>query len=289
MREDTVIEFFRALSNPAVPFLRYAFLAGLLSSAAFGIVGTYVTVNRISYLAGAIAHSVLGGIGLSLFLQNRYDVLWFTPLVGAMVAAIIAAVVVGLVSMYAREREDTVIGAVWAIGMAAGVLLIARTPGYVDPMSYLFGNILILSRQELILVAVLDVVVIIVGIAGYSQFQAVSFDSEFARVRGLHTGFYYFVIVILTAVSIVLLTNVVGLIMIIALFTLPAAVGSMFAHRLWQVMLFATLFTMIFTTVGLALSYTWNLPSGATIIVFSGGIYLMAAAVNAARKKFIRA
>jgi zinc transport system permease protein len=280
-----MVEFIRALGNPAVPFLRYALIAGVLSSAAFGIVGTYITVRRITYLAGAIAHSVLAGIGASLYLREAHGVAWLSPILGAMVAAVVAGAIIGFVSMYAREREDTVIGAVWAIGMALGLLLISRTPGYVDPMSYLFGNILILSQRELVLIAVLDVVVIAVGVIGYNQFQAVAFDEEFARVRGLRTSVYYLAMILMTALSIVLLTTIVGLIMVIALFTLPAAVGAMLARRMWQVMLLATLFTMVFTTVGLGLSYRYDLPSGPTIIAFAGAVYLVATGIKSARRR----
>ncbi|MFP4638717.1 MAG: metal ABC transporter permease [Spirochaetota bacterium] len=281
-------EFVAALSNPAVPFLRYALIAGLLASAAFGIVGTYITARRITYLAGAIAHSVLAGIGVSVYLSEAHDVAWLSPLMGAMVAAIVAGLIIGFVSMYAREREDTVIGAVWSIGMAVGILFLARTPGYVDPMSYLFGNILILSGRELILIGALDVVVIAVGVLGYNQFQAVTFDEEFARVRGLKTSVYFIVLILMTALSIVLLTTIVGLIMVIALFTLPAAVGTMMAGRMWQVMLLATLLTMVFTTAGLGLSYRYDLPSGPTIIVFAGAAYLAAVTLKGLGRRLRR-
>jgi zinc transport system permease protein len=222
---------------------------------------------------------------MSLYLQEAHGVAWLNPILGAMAAAVIAGIIIGMVSMYAKEREDTVIGAVWAIGMALGLLLISRTPGYVDPMSYLFGNILILSQRELILIAVLDVVVIAVGVLGYNQFQAVAFDEEFARVRGVHTTVFYLAMILMTALSIVLLTTIVGLIMVIAMFTLPAAVGAMLARRLWKVMLLATLFTMVFTTLGLGLSYTYDLPSGPTIIAFAGGVYLLATGVKSILKR----
>jgi zinc transport system permease protein len=206
-------------------------------------------------------------------------------MLGAMAAAVVAGSIIGFVSMYAKEREDTVIGAVWSIGMALGLLLISRTPGYVDPMSYLFGNILILSQRELIVIAVLDVVVIAAGLLGYNQFQAVAFDEEFARVRGLPTSLYYLALLLMTALSIVLLTTIVGLIMVIALFTLPAAVGAMLSRTLWKVMLLATLFTMCFTSVGLGLSYSYDLPSGPTIIALAGAVYLLAAALKSLRTR----
>jgi zinc transport system permease protein len=139
---------------------------------------------------------------------------------------------------------------------------------------------LILSQRELLLIAVLDVIVIAAGLLGYNQFQAVAFDEEFARVRGLPTSAFFLALILMTALSIVLLTTIVGLIMVIALFTLPAAVGAMLARRLWMVMLLATIFTMVFTTVGLGLSYTYDLPSGPTIIAFAGAVYLIATGIK---------
>ncbi|MBT3276249.1 MAG: iron chelate uptake ABC transporter family permease subunit [Spirochaetales bacterium] len=273
-------EFFAVLSNPAVPFIRYALIAGLLSSISFGIIGTYVVVRRISSIAGAIAHSVLAGIGFGLYMQSAHDAQWLTPLLGAIFAAILAALIIALVSMYAKQREDTVIGAIWAIGMAAGLLFIARTPGYVDPMSYLFGNILIISRQDLVLIAVLDGVVVLAGILLYRQFQAVAFDEEFSSVRGLNTGLYYVVLLVLTALTVVLMASIVGIVMVIALLTLPAAVASLFAKNLWQMMLASSLLTMVFSSTGLALSYSADTPSGSMIILVAGGIYLIALLLN---------
>ena len=275
-----VIEFFRALANPDIPFLRFAVLAGILSSASFGIVGSYVVVKRITSLAGSIAHSVLAGIGLSLFLQGRYDVTWFSPLIGAMAAAVAASVVIGLVSVYGAQREDTVIGAIWAVGMALGVLFISLTPGYVEPMSYLFGNILIISKTDLIFIAVLDGVVILLGILFYKQLLAVSFDEEFARARGLRSIVYSMVLLLMTALTIVLMTTIVGIIMVIALLTLPAAVASLFAKKLWKIMVIAVFITMIFSVFGIGLSYILDTPGGSTIILFAGALYLLSIAVR---------
>lgn len=267
-------EFVAALTNPDVPFIRYAFIAGILGSAAFGVVGSYVTVKRVSSMAGAIAHSVLSGIGASLYVQERFGVTWFTPTVGAMAAALLAAVIIGTVSVVAKEREDTIIGAVWAVGMAVGVLFIARTPGYVDPMTYLFGNILIVSRLDLVIIAILDVIVVAVGLLLYRQFQAISFDEEFAAVRGVRVHVYYFVLLLLSALTIVLLANIVGIIMVIALLTIPPAVGSVFSRTLVGMMGIATLASVVFTSGGMIISYAADLPSGSVIIVFAAAVYL---------------
>ncbi|HUV06839.1 MAG TPA: metal ABC transporter permease [Spirochaetia bacterium] len=271
-----MVDFIHALFNPDLPFIRYALIAGILSSAAFGVIGTYVVVRRISSIAGAISHSVLAGIGFGLYLQVKHGIAWFTPLLGAVVAALLSALIIGLVSMYARQREDTVIGTIWAIGMAVGLMFLSRTPGYVEPMSYLFGNILIISKQDLVLIALLDGVVIALGLLFYNQLQAVSFDEEFSNVRGLNAGMYYMLILVLTAVTVVMLVTIVGIVMVIALLTLPAAVSGLFARRLWQMMLFSAAFCMLFTILGVGLSYIYDLPTGSTIILFAGAFYIVA-------------
>jgi zinc transport system permease protein len=280
-------EFVRALFNPDVPFLSFAVLAGIAASPAFGLIGTFVTVNRISYVAGAIAHSTLAGIGAAIYVQAQVDGHWFSPMLGAICAALLGAVIIGLVSIYAKEREDTVIGAVWAVGMAVGILFIASAPGYVDPMSYLFGNILLLSADNLVTIIALDLAVLLIAVLLFNQFQAISFDSEFARVRGLNAGLYYLLLVVLTAVSIVILTTIVGLILVIALLTIPAAIAGMWARRLWVIATVASLLTALFTTSGIAVSYVADLPSGATIIVVAGAFYLLVAAFRAYRRRRI--
>ena len=259
-------------------FLQYALLTGILASIACGIIGSYVVTRRISYIAGAIAHSVLGGMGAARYMQVVYEWDWFHPLIGAVIAALISALIIGLVSIKARQREDTVIGAVWAIGMAIGILFIFKTPGYnEDLMSYLFGNVLMVSSGDLWLIAGLDILIVAVGLAFYNQFLAVCFDEEFALLRGIHVEFYHLLLLCLTALTVVLLVTVVGIVMVIALLTLPAATAGHFSKRLWHMMVLSTLFTILFTTGGLALSYGPNLPPGATTIVLAGAVYLLVA------------
>lgn len=271
---------FAALTHPDIPFFRYAFLVGALASVSFGIVGTYVVARRISYLAGAIAHCVLGGIGAGLYLQKQVGLAWFDPMFGAVIAALLAALIIGLVSLHAKQREDTVIGALWAVGMAAGLLFIAKTPGYVEPMSYLFGNILLLSKTDLWLVLGLDLLVVIVAGLFYHQLLAVCFDEEFARLRGLRTDLYVLLLLCLTALTVVLLVRVVGIVMVIALLTLPAAVAGTWARTLRQMMAGATACCLLFVSVGLALSYQHDLPSGPVIIMVAGLAYLVSLALK---------
>lgn len=275
-RSQALSQFFSALSSPYMPFLRYALIAGILSSVAFGIVGTYVVVRRISYIAGAIAHSVLGGIGIGLYLQSKTGLIWFTPMLGAVIAALLSAMLIGCVSMYGKQREDTVIGAIWAIGMATGLLFLSKTPGYADPMSYLFGNILLISKNDLFIVAGLDVVVICLGVLFYNKFLAVCFDDEFARLRGINVSFYYLLLLGLTALTVVLMVRVVGIVMVIALLTLPAAIAGLFSRYLWQIMVISSLLCMVFTAAGLGFSYYYDLPAGSNIILIAGAAYAIA-------------
>lgn len=267
-------EFWRAVTDPSTAFLRYALIAGLMASVAFGVLGTYVVARRISYVAGGIAHCVLGGIGAAIYLQKEAGMPWMREMYGGLAAAIVAALVIGLVSLYARQREDTVIGAVWAVGMAVGLLFLHKTSGYVDPMAYLFGDILMISRADLLRIALLDAVVLGVTALFYGKFLAVCFDEEFARMRGVRVEVYYLLLLCLTAVAVVLLARLVGIVLVIALLTLPAAVAGQLSRRLWQMMALAVLFCMAFTGIGLGISYEYNLYSGPTIIVLAGAAFL---------------
>ena len=267
-------------------FLQYAVITGLLAAVPCGVIGTYVVTRRITYIGGAIAHSVLAGLGAARFCQVVYDWPWLHPLYGAVAASLVSALIIGLVSLYAQQREDTVIGAVWAIGMAVGILFISRTPGYnEDLMSYLFGNILMVSADDLYLILGLDVVVLLFSLLFYNKLLAVCFDEEFARVRGVRVELYYLLLLCLTALTVVLLVTVVGVVMVIALLTLPVAVAGHFSNRLWLTMVLSAAFTALFTLSGLALSYGPDLPSGATTIVLAGGLYLVVAAVDAFRAR----
>ncbi|OPZ22568.1 MAG: Manganese transport system membrane protein MntB [candidate division BRC1 bacterium ADurb.BinA364] len=270
-------DFLDALRDPNVAFLRYSLVAGILASVSFGVVGTYVVARRISAIAGAIAHCVLGGIGAALWAQKVLGWRWCDPLWGAIASALLAAVLIGAASLMARQREDTIIGAMWAVGMAVGLLFLAKTPGYVDPMSYLFGNILLIGRGDLWLIAGLDILVAGIGALFYNKLLGLCFDEEFARLRNVRTTGLYMLLLCLTALTIVLLVRIVGIVMVIALLTLPAAIAGQFSRRLWQMMLWAAGLCMIFTSLGLGVSYSLNLPSGPVIIVIAAAAYLASA------------
>lgn len=259
--------FFSTLVHEA--FLQNAVLGGVLASIGCGIMGTYVLVKRITFLAGGISHTALGGMGIAYFFGKM-------PIYGALAAALVAALLIGWASLRRRENEDTLIGAFWAIGMAVGVLFISRTPGYnVDLMSYLFGNILLVRAVDLWLMAALDVIIVLVVIAFYNQFLAVCFDARFARLRGVPVDFFYLLLLCLVALTVVLLIQVVGLILVIALLTLPAAIAAQCVKSLKSRMAVATLLGIAFTGFGLFMAYQLDFPAGASIILLAGSVYLL--------------
>ena len=266
------MDFLQALASYS--FLQYAVLGGVLASVGCGVVGTWVVARRITYIAGGISHTVLGGLGLAQWIRVTWDVPWLHPIIGAVVAAVVSAVIIGFVSLKARHREDTVIGALWAVGMAVGIICIAATPGYnQDLMTYLFGNILFLSSTDIVMILLLDAIVVGTGLYLYNQFTAVCFDQEYARVRGLNVDFLYIALLCLTALTVVILTTIVGIILVIALLTLPVATVSPFCRTLKTTMLWSMVISSLCILIGIAASYTPNLPAGASIILVCGAAY----------------
>ena len=259
-------EFLSAVAD--YRFMQLALAACLLASVGCGVIGSYVVVRRIGFLAGGIAHSVLAGMGAAYFLGGA-------PVVGAVVAALLAAILVGWVNLRWRQDEDVLIAALWSMGMAAGIILISRTPGYApDLMSYLFGNILLVTPGDLALMAGLDLIILLLAAVFYKQFLATVFDEEFARLRGVNVELFYILLLCIIALTVVLLMRIVGLILVIALLILPAASAALFSRSLTQMMWLAVLFSMAVTVTGLVLSYGPNLPSGSTIVIVAGVIYL---------------
>jgi len=242
-------------------FMRNALMAGLLTSVICGIIGTFVVVNRIAFLAGGIAHSAYGGIGLAFFLGLPY-------IVGTLGFTLFAALIMAAVTLKARDRADTFIGVLWAGGMALGVLLLDLTPGYnVDLMSYLFGSILAVPKSDLWQMLVMCLSVGLIVLFFYNDFLAMSYDEEFAQLRGVPVKGLYFLLIGMIALSIVMIIRVVGLILVIALLTIPPYIAEKYARSLRMMMLISTLLCCMFTMAGLWLSYIFNLTSGATIIM----------------------
>ncbi len=262
----------------AFPFLQRALLAAWLASIGCGAIGSFVVVKRIGFLAGGIAHAVLGGMGIALYLG-------LDPMAGALIAAVFSALLVGWVTLTWREYEDTLISAIWAVGMAIGVLFIALTPGYdKDLMSYLFGNVLLVGSRDLWLMAALDLLLIVAVALGYRQFVAVTFDEHFAAQRGLRVKLVYLGLLVLVAITVVLLIQVVGLILVIALLTLPSAIAAHYTRRLGGMILLSMLIGIALASIGLLVSFQRDWPGGATIIIVAGLAYLLSTLLHVSRR-----
>jgi len=255
-------------------FMRNALLAGLLVSIACGVIGAFVVTNRIVFVSGGIAHAAYGGIGLGYFLG-------FNPVWGAIAFSLAAAFGMGLIQRKTRQRADTIIGAMWAIGMAIGIILVDLTPGYkADLMSFLFGSILAVPNTDLVLMLVLDLVIITTVALLYKELVAISFDETFAAVENVPVDTLYILMLCMIALTVVIVMRVVGLILVIALLTMPAAISGQYVKDLKKMMVVGGILGVSFTTAGLWLSCSLNLTSGATIILVSGTIFLLSTVVR---------
>lgn len=250
-------------------FMRNALMAGLLAAVICGIMGTLVVVNRIVFLSGGIAHAAYGGIGLSFFFGWPY-------LAGTIGFSLIAAMLMAAITFQAKHRADTIIGVIWALGMAFGIILLDLTPGYhVDLMSYLFGSILTVPNSDLWTMLVMAAIIALFVVGYYDDLLALSYDEEFAQVRGVPVKGLYFTMIGMLAITIVMVIQVVGLILIIALLTIPPFIAEKYATSLFQMMVGSSLLGALFTMTGLWLAYRFDLTSGASIILISGIAFLI--------------
>ncbi|KDE55119.1 metal ABC transporter permease [Methanoculleus sp. MH98A] len=248
-------------------FFRNALIAGVLASVACGIIGTYVVVRRMVSVSGGISHAAFGGIGLGYYLG-------IDPLLGATAFTVATALGMGTLQLRARQQMDTIIGAVWAAGMAIGILFVYLTPGFApDLFSYLFGNILLVPRGDILLMGVLVVIIVAVVALLYRELQAVTFDPDYATVMNLPVERLSLLLLVLIALTVVMLIRVVGIILVIALLTLPAAISRLYTTRIRSMMLLAVILGIAFTIAGILLSYLLDVPSGATIILVSTVAY----------------
>lgn len=249
-------------------FMQHAVLAALLVSIACGVIGALVVVNRLTFMAGGIAHSAYGGVGLAVFLGTPV-----LPTAGVFTAG--AAALLGALTQHKRERTDTLIGVIWAAGMAFGIIMINLKPGYnVGLMSYLFGSILTVPTFDLWVMVGMDLVIVSLILYYYRDILSFSFDPDFARSRGISVRWLYFLILILVAEAVVMMIQVVGLILVIALLTLPPYLAERHTRSLAGLMLASAAWSFIFCLGGLVIAYFFDLSSGASIIATACAIYI---------------
>ncbi len=244
-------------------FIQNAIIASILVSIVTGIIGSLILVNKMTFLTGGIAHSSYGGIGIAIYFG-------LPIFLGASIFALLSAILIAFISFKERHRIDIFIGLIWAIGMAIGIVFVDLTPGYnVDLMSYLFGSILAVSKSDLIFMAILAVVVLFFIHKYYREILAVSYDSEYAQIKGINAKLFFTLILMLSALSVVVAIKVVGLILVIALMTIPTYIAEQISTTLYGMMMKSALLSSFFNLTGLAISYNFDITSGAAIILIS--------------------
>jgi zinc transport system permease protein len=256
--------------------MRNAVMAGVLAAVLCGVVGPFVVVKRLAFLSDGISHAAFGGMGACFYFG-------LDPLLGAVAVALGCALALGLLDTETIRSYDAVIGVLWAVGLAVGIVFVYKTPGYApNLMTYLFGNILLVSRHELGVLVVLAASVLLILALFFKGIVAVAFDEVFARVQGAPVRVLMSLLFTMIALSVVILIQVVGIILVVALLTIPPVICLMFLKDLRAVILGSVLIGIGMTLGGLALSFLYDLPSGPAIILLGAAVLL---AVYAGRQK----
>lgn len=250
-------------------FFRHALWASALTAIVCGIIGAYIVVRRIVFVSGGITHASFGGLGLGVYLG-------INPILSAGVAATLSALVVGGLSRgRGAMREDSAIAAVWSVGMALGVIFLMLTPGYTTSLSsYLFGNILLVGRADLVMLGACALLLVGVFARWYRPILYSMFDPDFAETRGMRAGLCNTLMLVLVAISLVLSIRLVGIMLLMSLLSLPQSIASLLTADFRRLMLYSVLISMGASVVGLYLSYLLSLPTGAVIILLLFALFL---------------
>ncbi len=263
----------------SIPLIQNMFMATVLACVLCGVIGTYVVVNRMVAVTGGIAHTTFGGVGFAYYLMSVYAVSWMTPMIGALIFSAVAAVIMVVCKRIDELREDTVIGSLWAVGMALGVVFMCYMDrSVIVPSSYesiLFGNMLLIDSGKLCIMAAVTAVILAVTAFFYRDLRIMTFDVTHAKVSGINVVSLDLILHILIAVTCVMVANVVGIVMIMALMTIPAAMGNLFSKDLKGTMLLGTFFAVVLSVLGLFLSIGINTPPGATVVLVIGAVFIV--------------
>ncbi len=262
------------------PFVQRMLVAGFLASIVGGIIGTYVVVNRVVVMSGGIAHITFGGIGLAYLLQDKLNWSWMDPMIGAIVFALASGAIFSSDYVQKRVRQDSTVGVLWVIGMALGILFINLVDksqvNVQDPASILFGNILLIEKFDLYLFTGLTLGILLTVILFFRDFRILTFDDEFARISGLKAGALNLLLFSLIALTVVILIRVVGVVLVIAMLTIPPAIASLFSDRLSMTMVLAVLVGLIGSYLGVFSSLIFDTPPGPMIVLWLGAMFIPA-------------
>lgn len=273
----------------SVPLIQNMFIVAAMACLLCGVVGTFIVVKRMVFATGGIAHTSFGGVGLAYYLMSVFAVSWFTPMLGALLFALVSAVIMSIPAVSKRLREDSVIGVLWSVGMALGVIFIsAMDRSVITPRSFesiLFGDILLVGSEGMIIVAVMALVSLVVIALLFRDLQILTFDEVHARLVGINVPVMNLILYILIAMTCVVAMNVVGIVMVIALVAIPAAMANMFTDGLKSMMITSVILSEIMTFFGLIVAIALDLPPGAMVSVIMGVMFLLAIALRSINKK----
>jgi zinc transport system permease protein len=246
--------------------------------------GSYVVVKKISSITGSISHSILGGIGFFIFLNYHFNTTTFSATGGAILASLISAFFIGFIHLKYKQKEDAVIAAIWSFGMALGIIFLTLVPGQEATCNhYLFGDIFAINLNDIYFLTILSLAIIFLTILNYKKFLLICFDEEAAYLQKIKVKTLYFLLLTMISISIVLMVQTVGVILVIALLTIPATIANSFTHKLSNVMIFAIILSIIFNVIGITISFLLSYPPGATIAITTTFFYIISLIV----KKYI--
>lgn len=268
-----MIELFKELLPGG--FLFWPFLAGLVGSLSFGVVGSYVYVRKLSYVATAIGHSSIAGIGLTYFIQEKTGLLMH-PFVGGAFFTVLMALFIGFCTLRNEEKGDSVISSTMVVSMALGLILIhmAENVKTLSTTAIFFGDIMFVSKEDVTVILWVNAVVLFCGVLFYNKLKMVCFDEEYARLRGVNSAFYYYLLLTIISLSVIAMTIIVGIVLVIALMTLPAVTAALLSKRLWHCMVWASLICLLSVTLGFVISISWDIPTGPCIVLISSALYI---------------
>ena len=241
-------------------FLTNAFIASILSGITCGIVGSYIVTRRIVFLSSGITHASFGGLGIALYAG-------IDPLLGALSFASISSLGIEFASRRGGIREDSVVGIIWSMGMAIGALFMSLRPGYAtDLTSYLFGNILLVTPQNIVWLSILTAVLIIGSILWLRRLMYITFDEEYAKSQGINTTLVSYIMAVVIAISIVLSIKVMGIILLLSLITIPTVIANDITKDYKMITPLSAIIAVVGNVMGFILSYEYDIPTGSCII-----------------------
>ncbi len=246
--------------------IQNALMASVLASIIAGLIGVIIVEKKLVMMTGGIAHTSYGGVGLGLWLG-------FEPIIGAFLFSVMAALGIGVINSRLEKLKDVLMAIFWSLGMSLGILFVNLAPEYTaDVTSYLFGNILTVTSGNLIMMLIISVIIVVILLGFYQEWKSHLFDQEFMKIKGRKTKMMENILMILIALAVVVLIRVVGIVLVIAMLSIPAAISGLITKRLEMRMLLSVVFGLVMTIIGIFISYFTDFSSGAVIVIF--GVFL---------------